>query len=60
MGKQVTYGAKRGAGKTRAMVLRHHLSGLTPTQISKKVGISRQAVGAHLKRLRDAGELPAA
>lgn len=57
MAKESSYGAKRGPGKTREMVLRHHLSGLTSSQIAKKVGISRQAVNAHLRRLREDGEL---
>lgn len=57
MDTNIAYGTKRGVGKTRAMVLRYHLQGLTQAQIAKKVGITRQAVGGHLKRLRDAGEL---
>jgi DNA-directed RNA polymerase specialized sigma24 family protein len=59
MQTEVTYGAKRGAGKTREMVLKQHLRGLTNAQIAKKVGISRQAVGQHLARLRESGELEA-
>lgn len=57
MDTNIVYGTKRGVGKTRAMVLRYHLQGLTQVQIAKKVGISRQAVGGHLKRLRDSGEI---
>lgn len=57
MSNEVVYGAKRGVGKTREMVLRHYLSGLSSAQIAKKVGISRQAVGKHLQRLNEAGEL---
>jgi predicted ArsR family transcriptional regulator len=59
METEIVYGAKRGAGKTRDMVLRYHLQGMTNVKIAQKVGISRQAVGAHLARLRAAGELPA-
>ncbi len=57
MEKQIVYGAKRGAGKTREMVLRQYLLGLNGNQISKKVGISRQAVGKHLASLRESGEI---
>ncbi len=57
MQTQGVRGAKRGPGKTREMVLRYHLQGLTNVQVAKKVGISRQAVADHLKRLRDDGEL---
>jgi predicted ArsR family transcriptional regulator len=59
MDAESTYGAKRGVGKTREMVLRYHLQGMTNVKIAKKVGITRQAVGAHLARMRAAGELPA-
>ncbi len=57
MPKEIVYGAKRGAGKTREMVLRQALLGLNGNQIAKKVGISRQAVGKHLASLRESGEL---
>lgn len=57
MTKEIAYGAKRAPGKTREMVLRHHLSGLSNVQVAKKVGISPQAVGKHLRRLRESGEL---
>lgn len=57
MGNKVVYGAKRGIGKTRELVLRHHLRGLKATEIAKKVGISRQAVNKHLRSLREDGEL---
>ena len=57
MSNEVVYGAKRGVGKTREMVLRYHLQGMSNPQIGKKVGISRQAVGKHLERLREDGML---
>jgi predicted ArsR family transcriptional regulator len=59
MDTERAYGAKRGVGKTRDMVLRYHLQGMKNVQIAKKVGITRQAVGQHLSRMRAAGELPA-
>jgi predicted ArsR family transcriptional regulator len=54
----IQYGAKRGVGKTRALVKRWALEGLTKRQIAARVGISTQAVNGHLKSLRASGELP--
>lgn len=52
-----TLGAKRGAGETRAMVLRLKLQGRTTREISEECGISTQAVNKHLRRLRRDGDL---
>ena len=57
MDNEIAYGAKRGVGKTRAMVLKYHLEGLSGPQIAKKVKISRQAVNKHIARLRADGEI---
>lgn len=53
-----TGGAKRGVGETRALVKKHAAKGLTPTEIGRLLGISREAARQHVTRLRDAGELP--
>lgn len=53
-------GAKRGAGETRALVLKYAKLGLNPTDIAKVTGISRQAVYGHFEKLRADGELKTA
>jgi transposase len=55
---EVTYGPKRMAGETRAMVLRHKLNGLTTRQIAQLCEVSTQAIYEHLERLRSDGLLP--
>jgi predicted ArsR family transcriptional regulator len=55
---EIAFGTKRGAGKTRELVLRWALKGLNGAEIARKVGISRQSANWHLRNLRDSGELP--
>jgi DNA-directed RNA polymerase specialized sigma24 family protein len=50
-------GAKRGPGKTRELVRRYALLGLNQAEIARVVGVSREAVRVHLRRLREDGEL---
>ena len=51
-------GPKAGTGVTRAKVKRLALKGLSATEISRVLKISREAAGQHLRRLRADGELP--
>ncbi len=54
---RVGYGAKRGAGQTRALVADLARQDLRPRQIAGVLGISTQAVYQHLQSLRASGEL---
>lgn len=57
MSGQPVYGAKRAPGKTREMVLKFARMGLKQAEIARVVGISREAVRNHMKKLRESGEL---
>jgi DNA-directed RNA polymerase specialized sigma24 family protein len=50
-------GAKRGPGKTRALVLKYWRLGLTQAEIARVTGVSRESVRVHFKKLRESGEL---
>ncbi len=52
-----TYGAKRGVGETKALVLRYLKQGLSIREIAQLCGISTQAVHQHIRRLRAEGAL---
>ena len=48
-------GAKRGPGKTRALVLQHKLEGMTVREIASRLRISPQAVYQHLASIKENG-----
>ena len=47
----------RGPGKTRELVRRWYLRGLSGTEIAAKVGVSKQAVSQHLRDLKLTGDI---
>ncbi|MGH2595795.1 MAG: helix-turn-helix domain-containing protein [Actinomycetota bacterium] len=51
-------GAKRPVGETRDRVREYARRGLNNSEIGRLLGISREAVRDHVKKLRAAGELP--
>jgi predicted ArsR family transcriptional regulator len=51
------FGAKRGPGKTRALVLKLKLQGRLPRDIAIELGVSTAAVYQHLANLRADGLL---
>lgn len=52
------YGAKRGRGETRALVLALARDGRSVRDIARSTDISDVAVRKHIRRLRADGELP--
>lgn len=56
----IVYGAKRGPGETRSLVLALAREGKSVREIARTTDVSEVAVRKHLRKLRELGELEGA